>query len=349
MAHIFKYFDKANNEKGIFSVTHNEMNLFDTFPADIRERYYIGVSYASASWITGAKRHAWQDFCTGTTSLVNFVEDEPFRIPLTHSSFTPDYFCENPSVPKFWDIINVSRNHKIKCLRSFLYAIRKLYDEGHFLRVLLVVPSTPNESSETHYVELVQVYSDLFNRQERKRFTLMRLSPELGFLGISPETIAYFYQSSKVSALFSLSEGEPRVINESLLCGVPVVCYAGQKGAGLDHLNTTNSVQFDDYEQSWKALLEAVNRAGDDLVADTAYMAEQYNETRSLPKLRAYFQALYQQHGDTLKGELVNTDELNLRLPAHFKEVPWFVEGDVNATITREQQVEVFYAELRKT
>lgn len=349
MAHIFKYYDRDSNEKGIFSVTHNEMALFEDFPADIRERYFIGVSYASATWIEGATRWPWQDFCTGTTSLVNFTEDAPFRIPLTHSSFTPDYFCENKQLPKYWDIINVSRNHKIKCLRSFLYAIRKLYDAGHMLRVLLVVPSTPQESPETHYMELVDVYSTLFNRHERKRFTLMRLSPELGFLGISPETIAYFYQSSKVSALYSLAEGEPRVINESLLCGVPVVCYSGQKGAGLDHLDTSNSVQFDDYDESWKALLEAVNRAGRDLIVDSDYMANQYNESHNLPKLRAYFEQLFHEHGQSLTGELVNTDELNLRLPAHLKEVPWFVAGDVNATITRESQKEVLYGELRKT
>ena len=150
----------------------------------------------------------------GTTSLVNFEKDEPFRIPYTHSAFTPAYFCKDDAVSKFWDIINVSRNHKIKCLRSFLFAIRKLYDAGHRLRVLLVVPSCPSESPETHYMELVKVYADLFSRKERKLFTLMRLSPELGFLGISPETIAHFYKSSKVSTLFSLSEGEPRVINE---------------------------------------------------------------------------------------------------------------------------------------
>lgn len=348
MAHIFKKFNPQNQEKGILTITQNEFPAFDDFPADLREQYFIGINYTSAQWVKNAVKQPYQDFCMGSKSLVNFSGETPFRIPLTHSSFTQDYFCKNESVIQFWDIINVSRNHKIKCLRSFLFAIRKLYDAGYKYRVLLVVPSCPSESEDTHYIELVKVYGELFSRQERCLFTLMRLSPELGFLGISPETIAHFYQSSKVATLFSLSEGEPRAINEALLCGLPIVCYSGQKGAGLDHLNSTNAILFDDYEKSWEALRDAVENVGKGLVVDTEYMANTYSETRTISKLESYFKTLYELHGQLYTGGLINLDEMSLRLPAHFKEVPWFVQGDVTSTIASEQQKEVFYDELRK-
>lgn len=346
MAHIFKRYNRNTGEKGCFVITHNEMETFSDFPDEVRDKYLIGVYYASARWINGVDRKPYQDFCMGNESLVTFNLDEPFRIELTARAFSPRYFHQDIDVKKHWDIINVSRNHKIKCLRSFLDAIRKLYDIGRTYRVLLVCPACPSEDPSTHYVELVETYNELFSREEKLRFTLLRLSPELGFLGISPETIAYFYQSSKVASLFSLEEGEPRVITESLLCGLPQVCYSKLKGAGRDYLNKNNSVQFNDYEESYKALDEAVQMVDNGHQFDTKKLQDELSEAKTIPKLVKELERLYCSFGLAFTPEGIDYSDLNMRLPAHFKDVPWYIPGKVNATIFEEKQKRIFISEL---
>lgn len=347
MAHIFKKYNPITKEKGIFVITHKEIDTFKSVPEEIQARYFIGIYYGSASWVKGAIRQPYQQFCLGTETLVSYEENPPFRIPYTSRAFTPEFFHKDESIPKYWDVINISRNHKIKCLRSFLFAIRKLYDKGHKLKVLLIVPSSYNETSETHYTELVEVYRELFNRQERLSFTLMRLSPELGFLGISLSTIAHFYKSSKVACLFSLQEGEPRVVHEAILCGLPVVCYSKLVGAGRDYLDKTNSFQFDDYEESYLSILKAVESVDAGLNIDSEVLAEELREDKTLPKMEACFKQLYQQYGETYITPMINTDEMNLRLPGHYLDLPWAEGGNgVTADIETPEQRERFFKEL---
>jgi glycosyltransferase involved in cell wall biosynthesis len=190
----------------------------------------------------------------------------------------------------------------------------------------------------------------MFNRKERESFTLMRLSAELGFLGISPATIAHFYKSSKAFCLLSSAEGESRVIHEALLCGLPVVCYSGLLGGGRDYLDDTNSAQFDDYSKIHLSLLDAAQKAGSKLVVDTDRLSGELSEIKTIPKLKQLFEEMYNKDGNEFDGELTNTDELNLRLPAHYLEVPWNVESGngVTADIISKEQMTIFIKELMK-
>lgn len=350
MAHIFKKHNKKTGQKGIFVITHKEVDIFNYIPKKLRDFYYVGVHYGSAANLQGARKQHYQDFCMGAESTVSFVGEQPFRIPYNSRAFTPSYFIEDKSVSKYWDILNISRNANVKRLDQFLLAVRKLYDSGNMLKVLLVVPGCHNEKEHTHFVDIVKVYESMFNRKERDLFTLMRLSPELGFLGISPSTIAHFYKSSRVFCLLSSAEGESRVIHEALLCGLPVVCYAGLLGGGRDYLDNSNSCQFTNYDNIHLSLADAAARAGSALVVDVEALSEELSELKTIPKLKDLFKKMYNRDNSSFDNKLINIDELSLRLPAHYLEVPWNTEhgNGVTADIASKEQMTIFIKELMK-
>ena len=150
--------------------------------------------------------------------------------------------------------------------------------------------------------------------------------------------------------MLSSAEGESRVIHEALLCGLPVVCYAGLLGGGRDHLNDTNSAQFTDYENIHLSLIKAAENAGSQLIVDTESLSAELSEIKTIPKLKQLFEEMYNKDGNEFDGELINTDELNLRLPAHYLEVPWNVESGngVTADIVSKEQMTIFIKELMK-
>ena len=320
MAHIFKH--PSEGSKGILVFTHKEIGKAETRAHSLREKYYLGIHYGSAANLY-THSQPWQDFCMGAKSTVSFGNAEPFRIPFNSRGFTPEYFTEKKQTTKYWDIINVSRNANVKKLPEFLNAIRKLYDQGKMYKVLLVVPSADNEKPNSHFTNIVDVYGDMFSEKERELFTLMRLSKELGFLGISPRTIAHFYNSSKVFCLLSDAEGESRVIHEALLCGLPVVVYAGLLGGGRDYLDQSNSVQFGSYNDVYLALDAAVQGSEGDLKVDTERLSEELSELKTIPRVKQMFSQLYSINNEKFDNELINTDNLNLRLPGHYLNVPW--------------------------
>lgn len=335
MAHIFKnkkessFFSKAlgiKNKTGILIFTHKEKRWINQNPniqnqiIELHKSFYIGVHYGHR--MLDEQKASYEDFCMGANSVVEFSSTSPFRIPLNSRAFTPSFF-KKMNAPKFYDIINISRNITLKKLDVFLSAVRKIYDEGKLYKFLLIVPSTESEKDDGNYfLDIVHEYNSLFSRKEREFFTLIRLSKEHGFLGISPLTISYLYNSSKIFTLLSPGEGESRVIHEALLCGLPVVCYKELYGGGRDYLTPLNSLQFDDYGKVAETFIKAIEEY-DKFQVDTETLALELSEENSLLRLNEYFSKLFQIHGNEFDGNLINTDYLNLRLPAHYMDVPW--------------------------
>jgi len=343
MAHIFKKFNPTTQQKAIIVFTHKELSFMDALPANINDYAQVGVHYGSASHLNGAVKHKYQNFCMGAESTVMFNGEQPFRIPFNSRAFLSKNLYPDPNVKKHWDIINVSRNAHVKRLDTFLMSIRKLYDLGYNYKVLLVVPSTTLESHSTHHIDIVEKYDKMFNKTEKNNFTLLRLSKELGFLGISPSTIEYFYKSSKIFNLLSSAEGESRVIHEALLCGLPIVCYSGLLGGGRDYLNPTNSIQFDDYNKIHESFIEGIENY-DKYTVDTDYLSQELREDKTVEQLKNYFSELY----SDFDRELINTDELCLRLPGHYLDVPWNIdkENSKTADIRNMEQLKKFIREL---
>ena len=167
MAHIFK--NPTLDAKGIIVFTHKEMEWF--FPVNnkrlvkkfakprgikrveiiknfllrpyskafqkIHEQYFIGVHYG---WMSSRiPLYESCDFLM-TPQQLDIKNNNPIlQIPLASRNFTPQCF-QNRNQIKYWDILCVSRMVKFKNLDYLLKSIRKIFDQGHYYKVLIIVP-----------------------------------------------------------------------------------------------------------------------------------------------------------------------------------------------------------------
>lgn len=343
MAHIFKHPYQGQN--GIVVITHKEFrfstiknkikfkgifkphkllsDIFsnktkDAFQESLKEissgNYFLGVHWGS--YRPKIQTPDWIDFHLCAPGTGSF-EGDPFVIPMNSANFTPAVMRPRKK-EKYWDIICVSKNVYYKKLDLFLETVRKIYDAGKKYRILLVVATNQDEQPGRFYTEIHNDYYKLFNSEERERFSIVKTHPETGFQGFSYELISHFYNQSKVFTLFSSKEGESRVIKEAQLCGLPVVVYSELVGGGRDYLTAgENALFFDTYEDAHKSLIEAVENYANFKI-DYDKIHQEIGEAPSLAKLKASFTDLFAQHYQEFDGELINTDCLNRRLPAHY-------------------------------
>lgn len=342
MAHIFKH--PSGSTKGIVVFSHKELSFlkndfrFSRFPVSnpgaaiknfisfisnfrfnkkaldlISENYFIGVHWGFFS--RNVVTPEWVDFHMAAKGTCTFLGD-PFVIPLSSANFTPSIM--RPSgVPKYWDLLCVAKNDKKKNLDLLMDQVRKIYDLGYKYRVLFVVASNKFEPPSAYYSDLLKDYFEKFSQDEREIFTIIKTHPDLGFQGFSYSFLSHIYNQSKVFTIFSQREGECRVIKEAQLCGLPVVIKDDMEGGGRDFLNEKNSLFFSDFDSAHLALIHAVEN----------YRAfhVNYNELKkyigddaSISCLKRYFSKLYNENNQVFDGELINTDNLNRRLPSHF-------------------------------
>ena len=242
---------------------------------------------------------------------------------------------------KFYDIICVSRVVKWKNVPYLLKGLRKLYDKGKYYKTLIVVPKAENETVEHFDTDIVKQYEEMFTYEERKNITLLRISSELGFLGISPQTINWFYNNSKVLYIGSKSEGGCRVTHEALLCGCDIVYYKNHQGPMVDYLTEKNSTTFDDYDSVDVALEKAIESYEYLPTRNDEYeklLSERYAEEKLIP----HFTKLYAKHNLPFDGKLINCDNLSNRLPAHYLDVPWNHPTEPTADIKTTEQLATF-------
>ncbi len=360
MAHIFKH--PSGSRKGIIVFTHKEVRFFrggrgGRFPQilgygdrlrKIKEKYFVGIHFG---WLVNFDDfYNTFDFLMATESVVSGLQEKCTRlvIPLRSRDFTPPVFNNEDSRTKFWDILCISNNSRKKHLSLFLRELRKTYQAGHRFRVLLISPIRKNERWRIKfYRSLESDYVRDFTQAERDLFTLLRPGVFHGFLGLPQTALSHYYKSSKVFTLFSEVEGGPKVVSEALLCGLKVVVKENLRGGGRDYLNDNNAVFFNDFGVAWKALVEAVEGYAE-YRPDIEQLRENLGEERSLAKLREYFSILFEQSGSTFDGDLIDTDSLNLKLPAHMVEgIPWGAGRHRTSDILTGRQFSIFLQHLR--
>lgn len=371
MAHLLKY--PTKNNKGIILFTHKEIAFFSKGVKKIRfesvnritEKLFPFKEYKKHFNSDLRKLHenflfgmhfGWYhrdyptmpliDFYLATKSTVTFKnESEINRIPLSSSSFINSSF-KKVNYSKVWDIISVSHNGNHKRLKSFFKSVRKLFDEGKKYKILLINNASVNESRSGHYVEMEADYYSMFTNEERQYFTLLRLNTTLSFLGLPTQAIADFYNLSKVFALFSEKEGEPRAVSEALLCGLPVVMNRNIKagGVGLDNLNESNSVLFEEYENAHLALIKAVENS-DKFIVDSEDLTNRLREDFTVKQLIKHLEPLYSKLGQVFDGELDNGRFLANAVNGHLTDVPWSMGREVSGDILTNSQFEIFKKE----
>jgi hypothetical protein len=364
MAHIFKY--PKDGKKGIIVFTHKEMieyvykwfitsrrdylfNLFKIYNLPfkiikqflinqkiekLRKHYFIGIHYG---WILiNPKIPEWVDFhmAKKTTLILNDYSDK-FLIPLASRNFTP-MVMKHKAIDKYWDIVIVAKNIKHKQLDVFLKEVRKIYDLGYKYKILIISSSNKGEESNKSYANnLFDIYFNDFSYEERENITLLKLDWRLGFQGLHYSTVSHLLNQSKVFAFFTKEEGVAKALQEALLCGLPVVAYKNLKGGGADYLNSDNSILFEKFENAHKSLIEAVENY-DKFTLHTETLEKELYDKYSLERFKKYMNILYEKNGQKFDGELVNTDNLNRRLPAHFydKNLGWCDDEKYRYTTT---------------
>ena len=309
----------------------------------IREQYFIGVHYG---W-TASRIPLYEncDFLMTAQQIDIKENNRILQIPLASRNFTPQCF-QNKNQIKYWDILCVSRMVKFKNLNYFLKSIRKIFDQGYNYKVLMIVSENKKMGTKRFYTNLMDDYYSLFSYNERQNFSIMLLSSNLSFPGMPFEVMSHFYNSSKIFSLFSNVEGSSKVISEALLCGLPIVVKDDLEGGGRDFLSKDNSVLFSSFENAHESLIQAVENY-DLFKVENETLRQNLSEEFSLEKLKKYFKKLFEENGQTFDGKLINTDRLNIRIPAHLNEnIPWAKDRFSTADIVTRKQLEIFMRNL---
>jgi len=347
MAHIFKHPNKSN--KGIIIFTHKELQIFNVkvnrrliknpirilttyflfkrYVSRIRKKYFIGVHYGA--YHSNLKTPALVDFHMSAPGTAKFIDD-PIILPLNSANFTPLVMQKDSNAEKYWDIICVAHNTYQKKYPELLKSIRKLFDLSNEYKILFVIASSKDESdSKKFYNTIFEDYYKMFSRKEREQFTIIKTHPKTGSQGLSYTFLSYLYNRSKVFTIFSQIEGESRVVKEAQLCGLPVVVKSDVIGGMRDYLNESNSLLFDNYEEAHITLKKAIENHNKFKI-DTDDWAKELREDFSLTKVKEFLRGLYISNGLKFDEELINTDNLNRRLPAHYydpQSIPWAAES----------------------
>ena len=327
---LIKSFVKPRGYKRIEIIKNFFQRPYSKAFQKIREQYFIGAHYG---WDPDTSRLFTNcDFIMAGHELKKEKENNIFRIPLVSRNFTPRCF-NNQHHTKYWDIICVSRMIKFKNLDLFLKNIKKIYDLGYKYKVLLIAPENKSMNKDNFYTSLMDDYYKLFSYDEQQLFTIMPLSPQIGFPGLSQEAMAMFYNASKIFTLFSQAEGGSKVISESFLCGLPVVVKNDLGGVGRDFLTEKNSKLFPSFDKAYETLISAVENY-ETFSIDTDELRQVFGEEFSIKNLKDYFKLLYKKNNQIFDGKLINTDNLNIRLNGHMnKGLDWTLDryhtGDI--------------------
>ncbi len=374
VAQIFKHPESGN--KGIVVFTHKEMNwLFPNTQSikvvknvikhrslnlsslhspksrqevykKIRNSYFIGIHIGG----TPSKIHPYSncDFYMGGASVhpppIPHQKKRIMKIPLPSRNFVPGVFSPT-NAAKYWDILFISNSAKAKNADLFLQSIRNIFDSKINFKVLLVSWQHRDTRSDRIYHDLMNDYHQMFTFEERQNFHILRQSNEHSFCGHSPQVTSLIYNHSKIFTLFSQAEGASKAISEALCCGLPVVVKNDLAGGGLDYLDETNSMLFSSYDTAHETLIEAVKNH-QKFTLDPIKIRKQLGEEHSIHALKTYFARLYSDHGQQFDGQLINTDNLNKRLPAHHLNVPWMRNIYNTADITTDKQLNIFVKNL---
>lgn len=379
MAHIFKH--PKNQNKGIIIFSHKEWRAFsgnkltrnlDRIPMlanrvddsprgffravieKIAKHYFIGVHFGGYQFRYQLDKSAfttpYADFVLSVESTLPNLDSGIHRIPLNCRNFIPATFRDNQR-QKQWDFVTVGRDVNFKNYPKLFESIKRVLSVDGNASFLLIVPSQIKMKAGAEN-SLVKLFSSTFSKTEQKQIAFLYLHPELD-VGMNQNQLIKFYNLSKVFMLFSTQietrfftygEGDSRVISEALCCGLPVVCSDSLKGGGKDFLNASNSVIFDDYEDSHLALLEARDKFSDG-IKDAP--EEITREDFTLNQLKQYFSEFYASKNQHFDGELINTDHLDVRIPSHYSHVPWSIDPLApTSDLLSKQQFNLFMDEL---
>jgi glycosyltransferase involved in cell wall biosynthesis len=340
MAHLFK--KKSKDNKGIIIFTHKEwpwlLSGHQETLKKLKKDYFLGWHQGGQGGAIGPNPNI--DFFM-TTDKIGKVPNSEFKIPYMSRNFLSEEYENLIIEDRYFDIICVNRVYKIKMTVPLLKAIRKLFDKGKKYKCLLVLPTAENENSSSYDTNIVKLYNSMFSYEEKKYVTLVRTSKEIGFLGISSQTLNWFYNNSKCLYVGSTNEGGCKVASEGALSGCNLVYYKKTNSGIPDNVHGGNGFPFDGYDSIDVSLEKAVENFK--LNKESISYFEDLLSVRTVnKKLKPYFDKLYTDNGMVYDGNLINLDNLSRRLPAHYLDVKWDNPKTPTADIKNNEQLKIF-------
>jgi glycosyltransferase involved in cell wall biosynthesis len=235
MACIIKIPDE--NSKGVVTFTtqerdkliFNNKTIFEKIVA-LKKDYIVGL------------HHNWHDYNFRYHPLFDFSmagegdlgSSEVPLVTLDACNFIPEEFHSSTG-EKFWDVIYVTRAVYFKRVDLFFKSIKKIYDTGKKIKVLLVCCIPPEDATPKNVIE---DYLSTFNAEERKYFTFLPLTHDYPFC-LDPASIGFLYRSSKIFAHFANDERRCRVVANAAATCMPIVCMSDPASIIPNHLKQT--------------------------------------------------------------------------------------------------------------
>ena len=232
-------------------------------------------------------------------------------VSLTAANFTPGFFKPNEET-KTWDILTIQRSADFKRPFKAMETIRQLYDEGHFLKVLMIFPMKRVCDEGDIGLNIEKTYESLFTLEEKRFFTLLNPTANYPF-PFERSELARFYNSSRSFVHFAQDETRGRLSAYAFASGVPVVgrkCIASTLSNNLQTAPTFYEVRNDDYaSEIIKALAnQDGNRALD--------CVQEIGEISSQIKLIKFLNTTFPINGGYSVGDLLKNN-LDTRIAAH--------------------------------
>jgi glycosyltransferase involved in cell wall biosynthesis len=325
-----------DGEKGVIVFTHKEVDL-GSIPMrkddrilnrlkTLSDRFFFGVHIGGAVPVYNvfdaldfymapeSTRFVRPTTLAGKTLFSR--KADVLHFPLCARSFLPADLGTEPAYKQF-DIIMIARAAVNKHLDRFFAAMKRIYALGKEYKVLLVC-ADPNVHSDGA-VDVSELYYGVLSPKERELFSLAYLSSRMSMFPLPSGTISFLLRSSKVCALFSMAEGDSRNVHEALMADIPVVVCRNMTGGARDHLDDTNSVQFEGFEDAHDALIQAVERH-ESFRGIRAKIEPLCSEAHSIPRLEGYLEAMFKSAGQAYTRGRLNSANLSLTLAAHTRE-----------------------------
>jgi len=166
------------------------------------------------------------------------------------------------------------------------------------------------------------------------------------FLGFTPEELSILYNNSKIYIHGCEEEGESRTIHEALLCGCLIMAKKNMKGGGLDNLNQSNSILYEN-NNALEKMKEALKKY--ESYSYDIEIEKKLNEKYTCEK---FCKIIYEKHyTDKITFEeffsKCDVENLAFSLPAHNLNVPWYIKGNLTADIMNTNQFTIFLNYLK--
>lgn len=158
--------------------------------------------------------------------------------------------------PKIWDFINMSGYHPNKRLLEYLKDVKSCLAD-HKFALILQVPSKKLKGKKKTYLSQVLTEASELSKNENFDFIPVHLGNNV--VGMDRSTAFKFLALGRCLTHYTTVEGESRIISEALKLNMAVVAREALVGGGLDELNTSNSVLWNDKDDKKEIFKKALS------------------------------------------------------------------------------------------